>query len=223
MTGSILTCSEQSTEVSPLIVATATDRYFLELAGVMLMSLVSKGELDHAKLIVFADGLRSEDKDRLRACVRGRALFFIDLDRHALRKLQGVRTTAVWGRTVYARLLMPELLGVQKGRLLYLDADTLVLESLKDLVSVDMRGNVLAAVHDPATKDNDRLGLSPTTLTFNSGVLLVDLDKWLKLEIGRRSVDLAKQRAAKRLPAYDQDVLNIIVNGNFLSSMVDGT
>ncbi|MEY8441182.1 glycosyltransferase [Lactobacillaceae bacterium 24-114] len=62
---------------------------------------------------------------------------------------------------IYGRILIPRL--VPEDRVLYLDADTIVNGSLKELFKMDMEGHPVAAVED-FTMAN----------TFNSGVLLID-------------------------------------------------
>ena len=65
---------------------------------------------------------------------------------------------------IYGRILIPQL--ISDDRVIYLDADTIVNGSLKDLFSLDMDGHTIGAVEDFSM-----------TGTFNSGMLLIDNQK----------------------------------------------
>ena len=81
-------------------------------------------------------------------------------------------------KAMWYRIFLPELLP-QLDRVLYLDADTLIVDSLAPLWATDLEGAYLAAVtnvfqsnhvHRPA-----ELGLAGPHVYFNSGVLLMNL------------------------------------------------
>ena len=111
----------------------------------------------------------------------------------------------------YLRLFLPDML---TGRILYIDADTLVLRSLADVVKVDMAGHVLAACPTPTpARHNQLLGRPADTPYFNAGVLLIDADRWREQGYGARISSLLRSRA---LPYFDQDALNTACDGDFL-------
>ena len=64
----------------------------------------------------------------------------------------------------YSRYFIPKYISEEK--VLYLDADLLVLKNLEDIFEIDMKGHPIAAVMDT---DNQ---------SFNSGVLLIDNGLW---------------------------------------------
>ena len=68
-----------------------------------------------------------------------------------------------WGGIVYARLFIPKYLP-DVDRVIYLDADTLVMSSLHELYETDLKGNLLGM----------NMGVVPE-YGFNSGVILMDL------------------------------------------------
>jgi lipopolysaccharide biosynthesis glycosyltransferase len=202
-----------------VIVACATDRRFAQLAGVMLASLFDKGEVGDWRVVVFGYRLRPRDKAKLRqSCgTNGDRLEFIDVDPHSPMLTHLLPTRFGLSPAPYLRMLMPALLGDALGRLIYLDADTLVLSSLRPLADLDLQGCVLAAAEDhesthPA-KDG-RLPFPPDQPSFNSGVLVFDLERWRNLDLSRRAFQFLVEHE-DRLAFADQDVLNCILVGQW--------
>ena len=79
-------------------------------------------------------------------------------------------------------------------RVLYLDCDVLVVQDLTTLWSVELDDDHLfAAVTDPSYSRSDadleRLGLPPGAPHFNSGVMLMDLERMRGCHSANRSCD----------------------------------
>lgn len=108
----------------------------------------------------------------------------------------------------YLRLVLAEVLPPGMQRVLYLDCDILVRRSLDELWSLDLGDHVLAAVAAPNDPENcRRLRLDPARGYFNSGVLLIDLDRYRRFGIHQHAVEFVR-RCPERLRWHDQDVLN---------------
>lgn len=79
---------------------------------------------------------------------------------------------------MWYRLFLPRLLP-DRERVLYLDADTIVVDDLDSLWSMDLQGKALAAVTNPFPEAlrgwPAELGLPGLESYFNSGVMLLDL------------------------------------------------
>jgi lipopolysaccharide biosynthesis glycosyltransferase len=118
----------------------------------------------------------------------------------------------------FARLLIPRVLGDRRGRVLYLDTDTLVLDDLSPIWDTDLEGLAVAAVIDDVDRhikaDTPGFERVPRVRSyFNSGVLLIDLDQWRKERISERAFDVVRTNAA--LPYADQDALNVVCDGRW--------
>lgn len=119
----------------------------------------------------------------------------------------------------YARLLLGELLPPNVNRTVYLDADTLVRHDLAELNRWPLRGVPVAAALDERARtaaaafpDPAAVGLSAELPYFNSGVLVIDLDRWRAEKIGTRCLGLLRDPPAA-MPYADQGALNVVLAG----------
>lgn len=113
---------------------------------------------------------------------------------------------------VNAILFTPELINADK--LLFMDADTIILDSLKELSQTDLKENYCAAVYDvipPYFKE--KIGFSKEDKYFNSGFVFMDLEKMRNDNIeGKFMNELSKEY---KYP--DQDILNRVLKGKILT------
>jgi lipopolysaccharide biosynthesis glycosyltransferase len=121
----------------------------------------------------------------------------------------------------YARFLITDTLPQEISKVLYLDADILVLDDLGPLCETDLGGVVVGAVVDERVTahikmGNSSLGGMPLPCVrdyFNAGVLLIDLAKW--------RAERVSQKAIEYLELYphsvfsDQDALNFACDGRW--------
>ena len=137
----------------------------------------------------------------------GREIVFLPIDH--LRERMGFSFDSLgWNEVVVARLLVDRLLPKSVSRVLYLDADTLVIGSLRELWETDLAGCPLGMVAEPTANHARKKDLGLENMSyFNSGVLLIDLARWRKEETGKQILDFYRSRGGK-LFAPDQDAIN---------------
>lgn len=201
-------------------VALATDAAYLPWCATTVRSCLDVTPAADLDFHLFHDQpIATVDQDRLTAMVRsagGRAHWHpVEPERLAVLPSKG---PALGGRTSWIRIVLPDLLP-DLDRLIYLDADTLVLQSLAPLWATDLRGAPIAAVAnivEPEQRDHVvQLGLDPTSY-FNAGVLVMDLATMRRSDAVRGLVAVAAQRA-DRMSWYDQDALNVTFAGSWLA------
>ena len=116
-------------------------------------------------------------------------------------------TPAMW-----YRIFLPEL--VEADRILYLDADAVVSDSLIPLWEVDLEGCLLGAVRNVFQANHlhrpESLGLAGPDVYFNSGVLLMDLSRMREEMTTKALFDFASGRG-EELEWPDQDTLNVVL------------
>jgi lipopolysaccharide biosynthesis glycosyltransferase len=199
------------------LVAMACDgRYAMPLATT-LRSLV---EAHSGEVVLHVVILVSEFPDSLRKKVAAslpRSAISLDWRPIELASFQRFSTRPYISKMTYARLLLPELLPVSASRVLYLDADVLVLGDLEELWKADLEGAALGAVQDSdgvahgtrlwQLTTDARLG-SPHRIPpyFNAGVLLIDLTRWREERVSEKAIDYMDRNPDSLLS--DQDALN---------------
>lgn len=197
-----------------MIIACATDTHFAELAGALLRSIAVNGEVPEAEIVVCGDGLSEREKDWLRQSASGLKTRFVDVQGTHRARIAGFRTTRHETTSTFTRLLLPDLLPEETGRILYLDADLIVNRSLRPLFELPLNGSPVAAVHSAGDPDlfawlNRRVGRPPDAANFNAGVLVIDLDLWRELDVTGRCLDMLS--LAPDVSFADQDALNAIL------------
>jgi lipopolysaccharide biosynthesis glycosyltransferase len=140
---------------------------------------------------------------------------WIDAD---INRFAGLTTMDHVSRMTFARLLIPDVMPAETSRLLYLDADILVLKDLTALFAIDLEGSPLGAVADPLdaqVKTNPAAfaGVPRVKSYFNAGVLLIDLQRWRDERISEKA--LAYLQIFPSTPYSDQDALNVVCDGGW--------
>jgi lipopolysaccharide biosynthesis glycosyltransferase len=148
----------------------------------------------------------------------------VDLSRAALPISHAAHLQYI-SAAMFLRLLIAEALPGGVDRLLYLDSDVLCTGSLAPLLEVDLAGAPLGAVRDAYTRRLVDMGglpgltgyrdLDPQAMYFNSGVLLMDVQRWKELDVTGRALDYVVRHGHEaRYP--DQDALNYALYGNWV-------
>ncbi|MBU1191691.1 MAG: glycosyltransferase family 8 protein [Gammaproteobacteria bacterium] len=126
----------------------------------------------------------------------------------------------------YFRLLLPDLLPADLQRVIYLDCDLAVLGDIGMLWDIDLNDHYVAAVPELTTDSHlvsspqgirlwRELGLAADLEQFNSGVLLINLDKW-RAEFVKQRALIYLEKAADWLRWHDQEALNVVFAGAWL-------
>jgi lipopolysaccharide biosynthesis glycosyltransferase len=129
-------------------------------------------------------------------------------------------------KMAYGRILIPRIVPESVSRVLYVDTDTLVLDSLEPLWRADLEGKPLGAIQDyddgrngdydlqdSRSENSLYRGMPRVQKCFNSGVLLIDLDRWREQGISEKAFEYLRQYP--KTPKMDQDALNVACDGNW--------
>lgn len=116
-------------------------------------------------------------------------------------------------KEMYYRLLAPYYLPQHLHKVLYLDPDILVINSLRPLWELELKDALFAAAaHTGKTElsnNVNRIRLKTDHDYYNSGVLLINLDKG-RSEIDKNEVFQYVEKHKNELLLPDQDVLNAL-------------
>jgi lipopolysaccharide biosynthesis glycosyltransferase len=135
----------------------------------------------------------------------------IDFHRVPDERLEGLPIISQFTSAMWYRIFLPELLP-EVDRVLYLDSDTIAVDSLEPLLQVPLSGSWVAAVTNVFQENHVwrpfELGMDDPTVYFNSGVLLMNLEQ---MRVDNRTAALAAcaREWGPRLEWPDQDALNL--------------
>lgn len=164
---------------------------------------------------ILADKVSSENKNKLTNFIteQDRDVHFIDISGF-IRTFDDEFDTLGWNEVIMARILMSRFIPSEVHKIIYLDGDTIVRNSLEDLWNTDLGGNILAAAMEPTVDAKRRCSLGLEDLPyFNSGVLLVDLDKWREQNAEQLILNYCINHKEK-LFAPDQDAINAALSNS---------
>ena len=196
------------------IVCCLDDR-FVEFIGVMLDSLFLHNRNEKFRVhVIFSSKVSQKTKDRLSQLgEQSSAEFcFYELN-YDLFKAFPTRKTDHISVSAYIRLFMSEVLPNDIEKVLYLDGDILVVNSVRELWDMELGDAMVAAVEERYpfdTESPERLGYPKSYSYFNSGVLLVNLKKWKECNFAQSCLDFIKTHY-DRIHLHDQDVLNALL------------
>lgn len=196
-------------------IACGANTAYLAYVATMLHSLLTQPR-DRQITIHFMHGEELADVDEGRL-----AQMVVRLGGHWRSHLIGDKALAQFppngrfGREAWFRVLLPQILP-DVSRVLYLDADTLVLRPIEPLWRTELGDCLAGAVYNPMYPFLDDgfmqdLGVRPENY-FNSGVLLLDLERWRAQNITQRVQRFVTEHAeSQNWP--DQNALNTILGG----------
>ena len=160
---------------------------------------------------VFSKGISNLNQSKLESQVADlkQKIAFYDIS-DFMKKLDFEFDTRGWNEIVLARLLMAEFLPQDLSRVIYLDADTIVLDDISELWNENLGNKILGMVCEPTADSSRRNSLGISSYFYhNAGVLLVDLTAWRRDHCQSEVLKYCSENAGK-LFANDQDALNVV-------------
>lgn len=199
------------------VVYASDDRYAM-LAGVSMESLYANNEdLERLNVYILADGLTENNRSRLTEIAEkyGRELGFVEFDGKSLGEKYNINAQ-FWSVAAYTRLFTPQLLP-EMHKILYLDCDTLVFGSILELLETELGDYSCAAVSEPISALHKKnVGLDASDNYFNSGVMLIDLNRWRQTGAVEKFLDCICRHKG-RVPYVDQGVINEVFRGEIMT------
>lgn len=186
------------------------DKYAIYMGISILSLLVNNKDLVELNIYVIDDSISQINKDKIINMVSqyDRNIMFLNSS-EGIKKLKNIGVPLYRGSyTTYLKIFTFGLLPDNVHKILFIDSDTLVLGSLKNLNEFDMSGNPIAAVLDNLSVfDKKYLGYEQDSIWCNMGVMLVNVDLWKDLCCENLIVNQMYKRCA--YVSVDQNLLNI--------------
>lgn len=194
----------------------SSDENYVPLMLTSIISLIENSrQTQKIVFYILSDGITKQSKQKIKTIIEKYKckVSFIPMEESLSKiKLCGINPFGEnLNYTAYARLFGISKIGLSSGRLLYLDCDTLIFQSLDSLFEEELNDACIAGVLDVVPqKYKDKIGIGWEDTYINSGVLLVDLQKWNEVQVDEKLKDFfASIQRSYRYP--DQDILNIVL------------
>jgi lipopolysaccharide biosynthesis glycosyltransferase len=195
-----------------IAVVCAVDGNYLRHCAALLHSLHETNATHGLSVYVIHGELDPEEKARFIGFL-SRFLHSVSLLQADPGVLEGFPVSGHVTVSTYFRLLLPVLLPAGLEKVLFIDSDAIVTDSLLPLWQTPLEGKALAAVPEHRRSCADHGYVFGEY--FNAGMMLVDLHNWRQagvIELGRNFA----RANPHRLRHWDQDVLNHVFAGRWL-------
>lgn len=204
---------------SIVLVCAADNNYAMPLAVTVRSALANLHSDRQIALFILDGGISKINKHKITRSIDSTQvdISWIRLDNAIFQNLPLYNHLTI---SSYYRVLIPEVLPKHFQKAIYLDSDMVVTGDLAELWNIDIGDNYVLAVQDDhqlymsiadSWKTYQALGISPDSKYFNSGLLVMNLEKWRTDNIGRKVIEYIK----KENLTNDQDGLNVVLAGKW--------
>lgn len=191
------------------------DEKFVRFCAVAMASLLKHNATEEICFHIVTDNLTEESKAILSRLAKqsGAHTSFYYVPKE---KTEGYQVKAMNHRislATFYRCMLPSLLPPQLSKVIYLDSDILVLDSIKEIWNTDLTNTAIAGIEEARSKEDghcERLGYPLSYRYINAGVLLINLDYWRKHDIEEKCRRYYAQNI-NRMLYNDQDLLNALL------------
>lgn len=204
-----------------LNIAYGADKEFLFGTGVSITSVLLKNKELKFHFHIFTDVLETKQ----RTLFSDLAMHYkCQISVHILdtESLKDLPTNKLWSNAIYFRLVIADFFYEKEDRVLYLDSDVICNGCLAEFQNLNIDDYAAVAVTDRDSKlweqrANELNCPEIKAGYFNSGVMLINTQKWYDAKITNKTMDLLLDKDAKyKFSYYDQDALNISLAGKTL-------
>ena len=191
-----------------------TDNYARITATSIISVFKNNQEVDEINVYIIENGFTAETKKRFEELAEqyNRKIYFIPLP--DLNKEYGLGLVSIkkkWMFDSYSRLFLSELLPENVEKVLYLDGDILVVDSLYALWNMNLEGKCCAACLDCVSEGYYNLfGMNTKSKYCNSGVILIDLKEWRKKQIVQKVKQYVRENNGYVF-FMEQTVFNVVL------------
>lgn len=194
------------------ILYSSSDSYAL-LTGISLLSLLENNRNCAVIHIYIMDNAITEtNKAKLTEITKlyGRDISFVPMP--DIKKMTGKDiNTRRWNISTFGRLYMASALPKTVHKVLNIDCDTIIVDSIEPLWNIDMTGKVFGGMQECINERYRRnVGKGKHDYYLNGGIVFLNLDEVRKGNYEKKFTDYITKYGSN-LAYLDQDVLNSVV------------
>ena len=176
-------------------------------------------QTDFHNFYILENNISKENKEKINKLkkIKDFNIEYITVDNKLFEKYPITEQCKHITKETYYRYIIPQIKS-NLEKVLYLDCDLTVVDTLADLWNTDLSDKYCGVVQDIyslcQTEDAQRLGLSAY---FNAGVILINNKKWCKEDIGKKLFEKTIELYnSNNLIWQDQDALNYTFKENVI-------
>ena len=189
-------------------IALAIDENYITPSGVLLFSILKNNKDLNIHFHIFTTCCELDKFINFKKFQSNITIYLLNEDYFSSLQTPGHFTSAI-----YYRIAIPSILQNKVKNVLYIDADVLCIGSLENFKKIDISNYYIAAVEDLGMIREDIVALGISGKYFNSGVMFMNIEKWVSENIFEKFMVLVNDRIFEY---PDQDALNILFNNKVL-------
>ena len=197
----------------------AADENYAEIMAVSIKSMMNKNRWTKIHFYLVEDGISECNKCKLEEMIVQGSNQVTFIKKPDIRGILGVELkTLRWSDSAYSRLFLKELFGKESEieKILYMDCDTIIVDSLEDLWNTDISDYLGAACLECMSNMHKRIiGAKPKDNYINTGMLLLNVKKWILEDVQNLAAEFIRKYKGKT-EYVDQGVINGTVSNRFL-------
>ena len=191
-----------------LNIAYSFDDGYAQHAAVSIVSLLENNkDIDKINVHIITNSLNRENASHIEEIINryDRNIQYHDLNAMTSR----MKISTGFNRSAYGRIFLDSLTDID--RIIYIDSDTVIDGSLKELMTLDMTDYVVAGVQDTVNPYYViNIGLDHSYRYINDGgVIILNLDLWRKMNITSKCIDFIYKFNGNP-PHNDQGTINAV-------------
>lgn len=198
----------------------ASDDNYVPLLTISIVSFLenNSNEFNEINVFILDDGISKQNIDKINNILNKYKcnVVFIKTKNieHLNSKIVSLEKDNIASFTTYSRLFIGSLIPDNIDRIIYLDCDILVVNSVKQLWDEDISDYYCAAVLDCCnTTVQKMLGISEGDNYINAGILYVNLKKWREDNVEEKFIEFIMNNQ-NRYYQHDQGIINNTFKNN---------
>lgn len=192
-------------------IAYSCNEAYIPHTGISLLSLLENNKhIPHITIFFIQKDVKEESINLLTQIVEqyGRQIRIISFDELCFDLK--INSLGRHIETIYAKLFFGRIDGIDK--ILYIDSDTIINDSLHDLWEIDLEDNLIAGVETYTSCSKNKLNLSKFDQCINDGVALINVREFRKQNILQKFQSCIAEFNGKP-PLLSEGVINKVCKG----------
>ena len=200
-------------------IAYTSSNEYAKFVGISIYSLLDNNKsVKNISIYIIDMGIDEDNKNKIKCIVAkyNRNIEFISAEKQIKELANHHKFDDFHGGINSYVKILPGLFLPKIDRVLFLDADTIIVCNLEEMYNKNLGDALIAAVPDVGVYffgHEDYYIVKKNNIYYNTGVLLFDLDKVRKIKF-HNVIFKAKDNYKGKLKLADQSLLNLAVNNN---------